>query len=727
MKIFFFFALATSLAALGRVRDVNPHRGQATVVMTKAGEFAPGSTVYFFRSGKNVGTAQVTMGFHTKVNCKITAGSPQLGDTVSATNKAPKVDAGPKKVVFGENAIMSHEMLVEVAFEGQEKQERKLKLNAELALEVKGGSGYVGITTNLVKTIDVLWQNGALAATGVKLKDGSAFELSGLVAHELFSRIKPAADSRGNTIKGTISMKKIVRSAGNLADGVTVDVKIAAGSQRLTANGIYKLKVYCNELFTNELLVRNSGAEFTDSAVINPTDMTPGENTIEVRLVEVKEQGELMLDTDNNQMVGSRQVTSPNAKLGVVITAGQDSAVNLVAPGGLILFAQPVTEQTYPVRILFEPRPDAKFYQIEWLEDNQIKGQANAAAKKSLQEKITRTEIRRDLPTRFKYFRMRSAYRDNLFGPWGEVVEIQRVIAAKPTDNTKPTDGTIPTDTTKPVDISKPSVKKEQDVFVQVIDRDGKSKWVLRGTAVPIDRLTDTKPVFYDIECLTEKNAPENTNGRKLYESPIPFTRAGQYKMNFYTSDKPEAKEFHTWIFWVYTETPHSYVKFYAPFLHGKGGFTVGAKTKIALRTHHSQTAIDKIEYSIHTVGEKATAFKKYEDEFEVSTFANGKYGRFQIDYRATSVTGATETDQSRTILVDASGPTIDETERDGKKVLTFKDENFPIVVRIYKDGVLVFDHYYKQFKADDALDMPEAGSEIHAIDLLGNESVLKK
>lgn len=329
LSLFLLF-VGTSAHALGRVRDVNAQRGQATVTTSKAGEFAPGSKVYFFRGAKNVGAGQVSMGFHTKAICKITNGNPQLGDSVSATNKAPKIQATHTRVVFGENAIQSHELLVEVTFEGQPKQERKLKVNAELALEVKGGSGYVGVTTNLVKSIDVLWQNGALAATAIKLNDGSSFELSGLVAQDLFQRIKPSAESRGGTVKGAVAVKKIARSSGNLVDGVGVDVQIAANSARLTQGGIYKLKLYCNELFTNEIVVRNAGTEFSERTVINPIDMTPGENNLEVRLVEINQQGELMLDTDNNTMVGSRQVSDPNAKISIVISAGQDSSVNLV-------------------------------------------------------------------------------------------------------------------------------------------------------------------------------------------------------------------------------------------------------------------------------------------------------------------------------------------------------------------------------------------------------------
>lgn len=386
--------------------------------------------------------------------------------------------------------------------------------------------------------------------------------------------------------------------------------------------------------------------------------------------------------------------------------------LGVLSIGAAVMAQTKSTEPTYPVRILFEPRPDAKFYQIEWLEDDKLKGQATASKDKSQQEKITKTEIRRDLPMRFKYFRMRSAYRDDLYGAWGEIVEIQRV---DKTANNKPNN-------------NKPAAKTEQDVFVQVIDREGKAKWVLRGTSVPVERLSEIKPIFYDVECLTEKNAPENTNGRKLYQGPIPFTRAGQYKMNLYASENAsDAKPLQTWIFWVYTETPHSYVKFYAPFLHGKGGFTVGGKTKIALLTHHSQTAIDKVEYSIRPAGSASGPMQKYDDEIEVNSFAKDRYGRYEIEYQTTSVTGAQELKQTRTILIDAKGPVIEEVEREGKKVLTFRDENFPIVVRIYKNGVLVSDQYFKQWKSIDALEIPEAGSEIRAIDLLGNETVLKK
>src|SRR5688572_14105965 len=94
-----FFA-ASAANAIGRVRDVNTQRNQVTVVMTKAGEFSMGATVYFFRSGKSTGNAQITQAFHTKAVARIASGSPQIGDDASVTNKAPK--SGPKvhKVSF---------------------------------------------------------------------------------------------------------------------------------------------------------------------------------------------------------------------------------------------------------------------------------------------------------------------------------------------------------------------------------------------------------------------------------------------------------------------------------------------------------------------------------------------------------------------------------------------------------------------------------------------------
>lgn len=408
-------------------------------------------------------------------------------------------------------------------------------------------------------------------------------------------------------------------------------------------------------------------------------------------------------------------------------------------------------EETRPVRIILEARPDAKFYQVEWLEESDVGDDTNATPAKSLREKITKTEIKRNLPLRFKYFRLRSAYRENLFGPWGDVVEIPQHnkqaanqsndasaggannTTAQDSENSAQTDKNngnnsagqnSSTSTTQKITSQAKSVSN-QDVFVQVIDKNGKQKWVLRGKAVPAERLDQNQPLYYDVECLTDTNAPENTNGHKKYEGPIPFERAGEYRMHLYaTDDTAQIQPLQTWVFWVYTDVPRTYVKFYAPFLHGKGGFTVGGKTKIALRPQLSGAAIDKIEYRIYRAGETAGAWAKYDNEIEVNSFAKGQYGDYNIEYQTTNVAGATEPPQVRRMLIDAKGPVVEEIA--GGKLIC-KDENFPIVVRIYQNGKLIQDEYFKQWSARDQITPPTGSYEMHAIDLLGNETVVKK
>jgi len=357
------------------------------------------------------------------------------------------------------------------------------------------------------------------------------------------------------------------------------------------------------------------------------------------------------------------------------------------------LFAAPfaltaANEEARPVRIILEARPDAKFYQVEWLEESDVGDDANAVPANSLREKITKTEIKRNLPLRFKYFRLRSAYRENLFGPWGDVVEIPKhtkqaanqgnaandggvnnTTAQNSQNNaqTENTDGDNSADTSQSTSAAQKSTTQakpvsNQDVFAQVIDKNGKQKWVLRGKAVPAERLDQNQPLYYDVECLTDTNAPENTNGRKKYAGPIPFERAGEYRMRLYaTDDTAQIQPLQTWVFWVYTDVPRTYVKFYAPFLHGKGGFTVGGKTKIALRPQLSTAAVDKIEYRISRAGETPGAWMKYENEIEVNSFAKDQYGDYNIEYQTTNVAGATEPPQVKRMLIDAKGPVVEE------------------------------------------------------------------
>lgn len=397
------------------------------------------------------------------------------------------------------------------------------------------------------------------------------------------------------------------------------------------------------------------------------------------------------------------------------------------------------TEETYPVRIILEPRPDAQHYQIEWLESNEVSGTEEAPTG-SLREKITRTEIKRNLPLRYRYFRLRSAYRDGLYGPWGEVIEIRRPTRLAKKDQAKPATGNQqsaaalpPAKSEKETDLKKQSAAKPvepQDVFAQVIDKDGRAKWVLRGQYVAADRLDQNDPLWYDVTCLTEKDAPENTNGRRRYVRPIPFLRAGQYRINLYNSEADtQSKPLQTWVFWVYTDVPRSHIKFYAPFVHGRGGFIVGGKTKISLSAQFSGAAIDHIEYRIFAEGSSPGAWQKYEDEIEVASFAKGAYGFYQIEYRATNVAGSVEPPQIRRMLIDSRGPVIEErANADGSVGYVFSDEHFPIVVRIYQNGALVHDMYFKQWKANETVRAPAGGAyEIRAIDLLGNETVLNK
>lgn len=433
----------------------------------------------------------------------------------------------------------------------------------------------------------------------------------------------------------------------------------------------------------------------------------------------------------------------------------------------LLLLPLPAQEKsaddTYPVRIILEARPDAKFYQVEWLEGNEISGDEEAPAGTSLREKVTKTEIRRNLPARYRYFRLRSAYRDGLFGSWGEVVEIQRPSKSAKLNKATGSEGktgqkttATGTDGKSVADNKSPDAKKSssggkttaakqsgrkhgegakpvepQNVFAQVIDRNGREKWVLRGTSVAADRLDENDPLFYEAESLTEKDAAENSNGRKRYNGPIAFTRPGQYRINLYnTEDTAQTTPLQTWTFWVYTDVPRTYVKFYAPFLHGRGGFIVGGKTKIALMPEWSQAATDKVEYRIWADGAQPGNWNKYEDEIEVASFAQNTYGFYNIEYQTTNVAGNTEPPQLRRMLIDTTGPKIEEANAEGGARYTFRDEHFPIVVRIYQGGQLVQDTYFKQSKANDFITAPAnaaSGYEIHAIDLLGNTTILKK
>ncbi len=320
------------IASIGRVRDVNQQRNQVTVVTNKAGEFAMGSKIYFYRNGRATGSAQITQAFHTKAIARIADGNPQRGDDATLTAKPPKAAAKVHRLSFAAAGVQAQEFLVEALFENQEKQQRKLTLNAEIAAQIGGAPGYIGLNAALIKQLDVVWENGALRVEKVRLADKSAFDLNGFVAADLYAKIKPEAASRGGTVKGKIVFQKKSRDLTKPVDGIVVDLVAAGNNAFIKPGGVYKIKIYCNELFAAEFLLRPGGEDATDSLVLNPVDLSPAENNLEIRLVEVNEQGELQLETDENRLVGTQLVekvpNDRNARLSVRLAAGQNTAVN---------------------------------------------------------------------------------------------------------------------------------------------------------------------------------------------------------------------------------------------------------------------------------------------------------------------------------------------------------------------------------------------------------------
>lgn len=324
----------TCIAALGRVRDVNTQRNQVTVMTNKAGEFAMGATIYFFRQGKPTGKAQVSMAFHTKAMARITEGNPRVDDDATPTNKAPKAATKVSRVSFGATGVQAQEYLVEAQFDGQEKQQRKLTFNAEIAAQIEGAPGFIGLNASLLKEIHIVWENGALRVEKVRLSDRSTFTLSGFVAADLYAKIKPAAETRAQTVKGKITITKKARDLGNLADGIQVDLSVEGKSERVKPGTTYKLKVYCNELFASEFILRPEGARLTESMTLNPVDLSPAENSLEFRLVEVTGADDLLLETDNNQLIGilavERVANDKNPRVAIKIGPGQNTSTSQI-------------------------------------------------------------------------------------------------------------------------------------------------------------------------------------------------------------------------------------------------------------------------------------------------------------------------------------------------------------------------------------------------------------
>ncbi|MBS0617920.1 MAG: hypothetical protein JSR44_07000 [Spirochaetes bacterium] len=322
------------ISAHARVRDVNLARNQVTVMSNKAGAFGLGAKIYFFRGGKKTGSAQVTQAYHTKVIARINEGAPQIGDDAALTPKAPPKATKANRVTFSAASVAAHEFMVEVAFESQEKQERKLVLNSEVAAQLKGAPGYMGLSATLLKELDIVWENGALSIEHARLSDRSAFELSAFVAADLYAKVKPDAASRSSTVRGKIRFKKKGRDLPQLADSLAVEFTASPQSTRVQVGSAYKVKVYANELFAGELIYRPSPNVAHEVLYLNPLDLAPATNQIEVRLIEATGNNELLLETDNTQLIGTLAVdpAPKNAvpRIRVVLAPGADAAVEMM-------------------------------------------------------------------------------------------------------------------------------------------------------------------------------------------------------------------------------------------------------------------------------------------------------------------------------------------------------------------------------------------------------------
>lgn len=325
------------ITSAARVRDVNQQRNQVTVMTNRAGEFAMGAKIYFFRAGKPTGSAQIMQAFHTKAIARIAEGNPQIGDDASTNKKPPKIAPKVHRVSFGATGVQAQEYFVEVQFTGQEKQERKLTLNTEIAAQLAGAPGFIGVNAALIKELQVVWENAALRIEKIRLADKSSMDVTGLIASDLYAKIKPDAASRSGKVTGKIVFLKKVRDLGELYDGIAIELNAAKSSDYLRAGNAYKLKVYCNELFASEFLLRPQGNDLSEAMVLNPVDLAPAGNNLEFRLVAITEQGELQLETDDNRLIGTltidRLPADHKARVAVKLGKGFDSVVTETKSG----------------------------------------------------------------------------------------------------------------------------------------------------------------------------------------------------------------------------------------------------------------------------------------------------------------------------------------------------------------------------------------------------------
>lgn len=413
--------------------------------------------------------------------------------------------------------------------------------------------------------------------------------------------------------------------------------------------------------------------------------------------------------------------------------------------------AYPQTEKhhaddTFQVTVFFEPSPGAIYYIVEWLEKKMSDKDA-PSPKSSMRDKVEESPIKRRLPHRFEYFRIRSAMKNQVYGPWSEIIKIEKpvpkIITKKKNDNTESTSTKdvnkkdpesiskkdTKSDTTKTSETTEKKTQQPEKIFASIIQPGGGEKLVLIGNKLDLNKILDRDPLYYtlaDITPGTEQamKPPKRPLPRKKYDkTPLQFDKPGMYEVEIFETPEPvlNQKPIKRIVFWIDLHPPESRVEIWPPISFDRYGMWVGGKAKILIKTWDKISQAEFTYFRIYEPGTIPGPFVRYDSKITPDNYVAGKRGKHILEFYSVDLAGNTEKNKSQTVLFDAQGPSYARANYRGKIRIIFTDDNYPLQLKVTKGGsVILNDKYYNEQTVE-----INPGEELlyEGTDLLGNKS----
>lgn len=344
---------------------------------------------------------------------------------------------------------------------------------------------------------------------------------------------------------------------------------------------------------------------------------------------------------------------------------------------GLLLMSSSImaNSTTREVEINFQLRERAIYYQIEWLNKDQV-----TVDKDNVQSSPIRKSVARDV----KYFKIRSVMNGDIAGPWGEIVDLEKYLSGS-SSTTSSTTST--TDTT--TDSNSATTTTKDGVFTYFTDK-------TKANSLPFllpESLSKNDLGDFDSDVYYSLNG---SRPLKLFDEPLNFDRTGKYTLSLYNNSEP-TKESHieTRNFMVDRTPPNISARFMPPFYGHNSLIYLGQSARVDFNARDNMTGIDKIFFRLRP-GYKEKAFMTYRGEIRARHLVGKVEQKALFEYFAVDKAGNRSINRGVEVFVDTLAPRIDDKQtKIGAKTmrLYFPDTSVPVEVEIFSQG--------KQIKKD--------------------------